>query len=155
MLEFEEAREYLTQLADELPQDIFDRLNGGIVLIPDTRYDAHGFLTLGMYNVQPMGLGRYITIHYGSLVQAYGNESVELFKKKLKDVLYHELVHHIEHMAGDRSLEVQDEIDKARMLNARAASSSPKVILKKKEKREWYETDYNSGDKRGGSNETT
>ena len=116
MLDFEEAREYLTEIADDLPKDIFKELNGGIILVPDTKYDTDGLLILGHYHFDPLGLGRYVTIYYGSVMEVYGNSSADIIKKQLKDVLYHELTHHIEHLAGDKSLEIQDEIDKARIL---------------------------------------
>jgi len=116
MLEFEDAREYLTEIADDLPHEIFKELNGGIILVPDIKRDADGLFILGHYNFDPLGLGRYITIYYGSITEVYGNLSSVIIKRQLKEVLYHELTHHIEHLAGDKSLEIQDEIDKARML---------------------------------------
>ena len=119
MLTFEEAREALTQAADNLPANIFEGLNGGIVLLPDTVSDANGLLILGQYNVEPYGFGRYVTIHYGSMQQAYGHLSGEAFAKKLGDVLRHELVHHLEHLAGDRSLEVKDAIEVEKLLRFR------------------------------------
>ena len=119
MLTFEESREVLTQLADSLPQPIFNKLNGGIVLLPDTLTDRNGLLILGQYHVQPNGLGRYITIYYGSVVQAHGHLDPEAFQKKLEDVLRHELTHHLENLAGDHSLEIKDAQDIRRMLARR------------------------------------
>jgi len=137
MLDFEEARDYLTELADDLPRGIFDRLNGGIVLVPNAFYDAAGLLILGHYHVQPMGLGRYITIYYGSFEQTYAQISPAGFKRKLKEVLYHELTHHLEHLAGDRSLEIQDEIDRARIMARRGGFvPPPRIVLKKREEEE-------------------
>ena len=117
MLTFEEAQEALDEIAFELPEEIFTNLNGGYALIPDIITDSNGLLVLGRYNFEPRGLGRYITIHYGSIRAAYGWVNPEEFRGKLKHVLHHELTHHLEHLAGDRSLEIQDEIDKARYLN--------------------------------------
>ena len=103
-------------MVEELPQEIMNGLNCGVILRPDTLYDEDGLIILGQYHVEPMGLGRYVTINYGSIVDAYGYMSKKAFKEKLKYVLHHELVHHLEALAGDKSLEVQDEIDRRRYL---------------------------------------
>ena len=116
MITFEEAQEILTEIADSLPEQIFEKLNGGILLLPDTIIDGDGLITLGMYHIEPAGFGRYITIHYGSMVKAYGHISPEAFAEKLDGVLRHELVHHLESLAGDRSLEIKDAIDREKYL---------------------------------------
>ena len=119
MFTFEEAHEVLTQLADSLPPAIYEKLNGGILLLPDTVVDNNNLLILGQYHVEPHGFGRYVTIHYGSVIAAYGYLPPPLLQQKFEDVLRHELTHHLEHLAGDRSLEIQDEINVAAMLRER------------------------------------
>ena len=113
-LSFEQANEWLDEVAAGIPDDIFNDLNGGIVLLPDIRISPHAsgddLFTLGMYHYEPYGMGRYITIYYGSFVQVYGRQSIEAQKEGLKEVLYHELTHHIESLAGVRDLEVKDEM---------------------------------------------
>ncbi|MCL2618910.1 MAG: metallopeptidase family protein [Defluviitaleaceae bacterium] len=111
MLTFEESRRELTALADGLPRGIFRELNGGIVLLPDTVWDDHGLLILGEYHTDPYGLGRYITIYYGSLQEAFHGLPPAAFRDELRDVLYHELTHHVEDLAGDNLLDIQDELD--------------------------------------------
>ena len=114
---FEEAQLALDEIACALPQAIFRMLNGGYVLTPQTVTDDEGLVILGQYHCEPLGLGRYVTVHYGSLLQLYGHYSENKFREKLKEVLHHELTHHLENLAGDRSLEIQDEIDRARYLH--------------------------------------
>ena len=116
MLTFEESREALTQIADNLPGAIFKELNGGVLLLPDTMTDEHGLLILGQYHVDPLGFGRYVTIHYGSMQKAYGHLCDKAFEKELEGVLHHELIHHLESLAGDRSLEIKDAIEVERIL---------------------------------------
>jgi hypothetical protein len=116
MLSFEEAEAALDEIAGDLPQEIFARLNGGYVLTREIMRDANGLYILGQYHVQPYGLGRYVTVHYGSICEVYGNISAKMFREKLKFVLHHELTHHLESLAGDKSLEIQDARDKARYL---------------------------------------
>ncbi|MCL2570797.1 MAG: hypothetical protein FWE11_00185 [Defluviitaleaceae bacterium] len=118
MLTFEETQEALNQLIDALPPGIFRELNCGVALTPDTMYDENGLMILGQYHVQPHGLGRYVTINYGSLQTIHGHLNPENFREKLKGVLYHELTHHIEHLAGDRSLEIKDAVDIRKMLSS-------------------------------------
>jgi len=119
MLTFEEAQEAMDELVDELPPEIFKGLNCGVALIPDTTYSSNGLLILGQYHVEPRGLGRYVTIHYGSIFASHGHLPPEQFREKLKDVLHHELTHHLENLAGDRSLEIKDAHDVGRMLARR------------------------------------
>jgi len=114
MLSFEETQEALDVLIRNLPAGIFDGLNCGVALLPDALYDEHGLIILGQYHIEPCGLGRYITIQYGSLMAVYGHYQPEAFIKKLEDTLHHELTHHLESRAGDRSLEAQDAADKRR-----------------------------------------
>ena len=120
MLTFDEARDFLDDAIDALPSEIFGDLNGGILLLPDTipSNDGTNRWCLGQYSVQPRGLGRYITIHYGSMVECYGHLSATEFQERLRDTLHHELIHHLESLAGDRSLEIQDGIDREECLRS-------------------------------------
>jgi len=120
MLSFEEAQIALDEQMDALPPEIFKGLNCGVALIPDTIYDENGLIILGQYHVEPRGLGRYVTIHYGSICAAHGYLDALGFREKIKYVLHHELTHHLENLAGDRSLEVEDAINMRKMLGHRS-----------------------------------
>ena len=119
MLSYSEAKQALNEIVETLPSAVFNDLNGGILLLEDTVEDKDELLILGQYHVEPYGLGRYITIHYGSIVEAFCGLTEADFVEDLADVLKHELLHHIENLAGDRSLEIQDEIDIMEMLEYR------------------------------------
>jgi len=108
MLTFEESQIALDALIDDLPPEIFRELNCGVSLIPDIMYDANGLIILGQYRVEPRGLGRYVIIFYGSLIACHGHLPPEEFRQQIKHVLHHELIHHLENLAGDRSLEIED-----------------------------------------------
>jgi len=116
MLTFEESQEAIEELIEALPPEIFKGLNCGVSVIQDTTFGENGLLILGQYHVDPRGLGRYVTIHYGSIFAAHGHLSPDNFREKLKEVLHHELTHHLENLAGDRSLEIKDAHDVRRML---------------------------------------
>ena len=113
-LSFEEARAELTVFVDKLPQAIFEELNAGIVMLSSTLTDENGLLVLGQYHVDIGGLGRYITIYYGSMLEAFGHTDRQTFCAELQDVLQHELIHHLEDLAGDCSLDEQDALELAR-----------------------------------------
>jgi len=119
MLSYEESQIAIDEMIDELPPAIFRELNMGVSLTYETLYDENGLLILGQYHVQPRGLGRYVNIHYGSMVLAHGHLPPALFRNQLKSTLHHELTHHLESLAGDKSLEIQDAIDVRRMLSGR------------------------------------
>ena len=114
MVSFESACDMLESLVKEIPSDILSELNCGIIMLDEIKYDSNGLIVLGQYHFEPRGLGRYITIYYRSIGAIYGYSC--RFVEKIKEVLNHELTHHLEHLAGDKSLEIQDEIDKIRYL---------------------------------------
>ena len=111
MLSVDEVHEMLNDLADEIPQEFYKDLNGGISLILDEKYSPaaknNDLYILGQYH-RGGAMGRYITIYYGSLMRAYGNLPREAFKKKLRHVLRHEFRHHVESLAGNFDLEMED-----------------------------------------------
>lgn len=107
----DEMHELLNELADEIPAGFYRELSGGISLIPDTVYSPEAknkdLLILGAYH-SGGGNGRYITMHYGSFMKIYGHLSREGMKKKLREVLRHEMQHHVEGLAGNHDLEKED-----------------------------------------------
>ena len=113
MFTIEEINDMLDEIAAQLPEGVFRELNGGVSLLAEVKKSdkdpAGGLYTLGEYRRDQMG--RYIVLYYGSLCAVHGNSSPEKMRKHLRDVLTHELTHHIESLAGDRSLEIEDEMD--------------------------------------------
>lgn len=112
MRSFESAQQTLTELADAIPAALYKSLNGGILLLPQEKLHPRGrageLYIQGEYHYEPHGMGRYITIYYGSMVKTAGHLPDDLFRERLRQVLYHELTHHIEHISGDRTLEKED-----------------------------------------------
>jgi len=109
----------LDEVAAELPKEVFRDLNGGVSLLPETRLsksDPDGRLyTLGEYRRDQMG--RYIVIYYGSFCAVHGGSSRSKMVGHLRRVLKHELTHHLESMAGERDLEIEDEKQLEKYLN--------------------------------------
>lgn len=138
ILTFDEADEYLNEVAKEIPDDIYNHLNGGIVLLPDIRISPNSLqndlYTLGTYFFEPYGMGRYIAIYYGSFVQVQRGKSIEAQKKALRDVLFHELTHHLESLAGVRDLEVKDEQFMAEYRQRHEGTDTPKKSWRQRRK---------------------
>jgi hypothetical protein len=111
MITIEQAEEILSELTDELPEIFFKELSGGVILVPDIKRSpvkgADGLYILGEYH-RNANLGRYIVIYYGSFMRVHGSHGYEVYKKELRKVLRHEFRHHIESLAGERGLEIED-----------------------------------------------
>ncbi len=107
MVSYKEAGKMLDKAMEALPAGIFDGLNGGVNLIEAPQKSDKGGYILGLYHNNMMG--RYIEIFYGSFVELYGDIPPAQFERRLRSTLHHELTHHIEGLAGDRSLEHWDE----------------------------------------------
>lgn len=115
MITFDEVGAILDGIADELPEEFYRQLNGGIILLPETKLhpqsvDPGNLYILGEYHNQRMGLGRYIAIYYGSFIKVHGSAGLQQQKEQLRKVLLHEFTHHIESLAGEYELEIKDAI---------------------------------------------
>ena len=119
MVTFEETGAMLDEIAEEIPQDFYRELNGGIVLLPETKRHREGnkvgnLFILGEYHNDRKGmggLGRYIAIYYGSFIRLYAHLPPELRRRELRRVLIHEFTHHIESLAGEHGLAVKDAVE--------------------------------------------
>ena len=107
MVTFEEAGAMLDAAAEALPEEIFNKLNGGVNLLPEAKKGDDGRFVMGLYHNDVMG--RRVEIFYGSFAALYGDAPPEEFRAHLDATLRHELTHHIEGLAGDRTLERWDD----------------------------------------------
>ena len=113
MASIEEVQIILDEIAEELPHELYKELNGGIILLPQTKLHKKSvdddLYVMGEYRYERIS-GRYIIVYYGSVDKIYGDISREKLKNKLREVIKHEFVHHLESLAGERFLEIEDEI---------------------------------------------
>lgn len=110
ILSIDEVYDILDELAEEIPPALFESLNGGILLLEDEVPDPEAgedIFVMGEYCWDE--LGRYINLYYGSFAAVLYDEPREVWVDELRTTLRHELTHHVEGMAGDRSLERKDE----------------------------------------------
>ena len=114
MITTEQYNHIITELLDELPEEFFRELSGGVIVseamvIPDYAQD-NDLYTMGQYQIYS-GI-RQIVMFRGSFNSAHPN--VDLFEAKnlLRGILRHEFRHHLEFLAGihnSSSLEAEDE----------------------------------------------
>lgn len=117
------AERLLNRIAEELPAEFYKELNGGILLLPDSRINPQvpggRVYIMGEY-VRSSSMGRYINIYYGSIAKVYGSLPENKLEEVLREVLYHEFTHHVESLAGERGLEKKDAEQMQRYLNGGA-----------------------------------
>ncbi len=113
MLTLEEYKGIVSELMDELPEEFFRDLNGGVIVsealaIPD--YARGGDLfTMGQYLVYA-GM-RQIVLFKGSFDRVHPAADPDEAKVLLRGILRHEFRHHLESLGGVRnstSLEAED-----------------------------------------------
>ena len=109
ILSIDEVNDILDEIYDEFPEELFRELNGGVLLLeealpdPDAGEDVY---IMGEYCWDEMG--RYINIYYGSFAALLFDEPRQVWVDELRTTLRHELTHHVEGLAGERSLEYKD-----------------------------------------------
>ena len=112
MASIEEVQIILDEIAEELPPEIYKDLNGGIILLPQVKFHKksvdNDLYVMGEYRNERI-LGRYIIVYYGSVERIYGNLPRNRLKNKLRSVIKHEFIHHLESLAGEKHLEIEDE----------------------------------------------
>ena len=107
----DEVEEILEGICESIPSYAFDHLNGGIILSEDKKYHeesrADDLLIMGEY--QRSILGNMIKIYYGSFMEMYRFSSRERLREKLEEVLLHEFTHHLEFLANEWGLVIEDK----------------------------------------------
>lgn len=109
MVTIDDMQKMLDDITSDFPQELFNELNGGIILLPDAKLNPVGknLYVLGEYNRGGI-LGRYISIYYGSFEKVYGYLDEKRLNEKLTHTLKHEFTHHLESLAGEKGLEIKD-----------------------------------------------
>ena len=107
----DEVEEILDEICESIPDYAFDHLNGGIILVEDKKYHEEArnddLLVMGEY--QRSILGNMIKIYYGSFMEMYRFSSSDRLREKLEEVLLHEFTHHLEFLANDWGLVIEDK----------------------------------------------
>ncbi|HHT20945.1 MAG TPA: metallopeptidase family protein [Tissierellia bacterium] len=104
--------ELLEDLVDELPEELFEGLNQGIIIREQAKQHAQAIPGRPLYIMGEYvrnKLGKQIIIYYGSFERIYGGRSKAELKDRLRETLRHEFRHHWEYLAGERELEYLDD----------------------------------------------
>ncbi len=113
MVSIDEMEEMLAQIAEKLPEEFFEYLNGGILLLPQSKQHPESvrgdLFILGEY-FRDAQMGKYIAIYYGSFERVYGHLPMEALREQLDKTVKHEFRHHLETLGGEYGLEVEDEL---------------------------------------------
>jgi len=122
MISTDEYKKIIEELLDELPEEFFKDLTGGVVVsdalvIPDYA-KGNDLFTMGQYQVS-YGI-RQIKMFKGSFDRVHPHADAEKAKELLRGILRHEFRHHMESIGGihnSSSLEAEDERDKREYLS--------------------------------------
>ncbi len=117
MISAEEYQKIVSELLDELPEEFFRELTGGVIVsdamvIPDYARDSDLY-TLGIYQV--FSGVRQIVLYKGSFDRAHPQAGAAEARELLRGILRHEFRHHLEFLSGIHgasSLEAEDEREK-------------------------------------------
>ena len=117
MISTEEYKAIISDLMDELPEEFFRELTGGVImseaLVIPSYARGNDLYTLGQYQVY-YGV-RQIVMFKGSFDRLYPQVNTAEARNILRGVLRHEFRHHIEFLGGihnSSSLEAEDERNK-------------------------------------------
>ena len=107
----DEVQEILEEICESIPSYAYEHLNGGIILTEEAKYHeeayAEDLVIMGEY--QRSMLGNIIKIYYGSFMDMYRFSSRETLREKLEEVLLHEFTHHLEFLANEWGLVIEDK----------------------------------------------
>ncbi len=130
MISVAEYKKIVSELLDELPEEFFRELTGGVIVseamvIPDYARE-NDLYTLGIYQV--FSGVRQIVLYKGSFDRAHPRAGAAEARELLRGILRHEFRHHLESIGGVRnsaSLLVEDARKKAAYLARHANHAAP------------------------------
>jgi hypothetical protein len=111
MINIDEFIEIAGEIVDEIPEILFKELSGGVIvreekkLHPERKRDD--LYILGEYVRNNSGMT--ILLFYGSFVKMFKFESIDYITIKIREVVRHELRHHMEGLSGTKDLEIEDQ----------------------------------------------
>ena len=122
MIDLEKYRQIVSELMDELPEEFFRELSGGVIVSEATKVPDYArrneLYTLGEYQFYA-GI-RQVVMYKGSFDRCYPHAGPEEAKELLRGILRHEFRHHLEYLGNvhnSSSLEAEDERKKQAYLD--------------------------------------
>lgn len=129
MVLLEEFEEIVDEIVSTLPEDFFRELNGGVIVREQEKIHPaavdNDLFVMGEYHLDRY-LGRFVVLYYGSFAQCFGYLSEDGLRERIRKVILHEFRHHLESLAGERDLEIEDAVQLAEYtVRKRGYSSRP------------------------------
>jgi len=111
MVTLEEFEKITEDIVGTLPKEFFRELSGGVIVRAERKIHPESVGTemsiMGEY-CRSRYLGRYVVIYYGSFMAVYRFETENALKERIRKTILHEFRHHLESLAGERDLEIED-----------------------------------------------
>ena len=109
---YEEFDEAVALAAEQLPDELFDGLTGGVITVPTAKLHEMSLPESPLYvagQYTRNALGKQVVLYFGSFEKLYGRFGDDALKSHIREVLLHELKHHWEFRAGERTLVDEDD----------------------------------------------
>lgn len=120
MISFEDFVRIVKEEVDLLPEYVHEKLDGGVLADPGAYLHpkrlADDLYILGTYSVDPV-FGKQIVLYYGSFASTLGDTSESVYRRKIRETVRHEFLHHLETRAGLYGKGSLAEEDARRMQN--------------------------------------
>lgn len=111
MISLERFEEITEEITGTLPEEFFRELHGGVIVREQVKIHPaardNDLFVMGEYH-RDRYLGRFVVLYYGSFAACFWYLTEEALRKKLRRVILHEFRHHLESLAGERDLEIED-----------------------------------------------
>jgi len=113
MVSLEEFEKMAHDIVRTLPEEFFRELNGGVIVEEERKIHPDSVGTemniMGEYR-RNRYLGRSVVIYYGSFMAVYGYIGEQALKEHMRKTILHEFRHHLESLAGEKDLEIEDAV---------------------------------------------
>lgn len=124
-MKINEFIDYVVDVSEnKIPPVLLRDLNMGIHVSPKQQEDdeENDYYIMGEYIQNE--LGNQVVLYYGSFRYFLQDDPLETWHKEIMDTIKHELIHHVEAMAGQEDLALQEDIE----VSIRKKSSQKKTI---------------------------
>ena len=108
MITLDRFEELAEEAVADVPEEFFEHLNGGIVIVDRVKNPEHPLYIMGEYTQSRM-MGRHILLYYGSFMKVYSDISEDALRSVIRATTLHEFTHHLESLSGEKDLEIKDE----------------------------------------------
>lgn len=112
MVTYDEAAAMLEAVLDEVPDELFKGLSGGVILAEEFKLHPNSIPQRPLYimgEYRNNSLGRNIVLYYGSFSRVFAYRTRQEFEDRLRHTFKHELRHHLEKMSGINTLNKYDD----------------------------------------------